>query len=318
MRDLNHEGKPRRIGIELEFHGLSPLEAAKVVQGILGGDIHKETDHCVRLDGPLGKFRLETDLVYLKKLALEMEDAEHGESTGILKSIVESLSAGFVPTELVSPPLPLNALPTLTKIHRALARAGAQGSIESVRFAFGAQLNPELRSHDAKSILNHLRAFLILTPWLKDQIQVDLSRRLTFFASDFPVRYQEKVLDASYAPDRDQLIADYLEYNPSRNRALDLLPLFAFLDEKTVRSGMRNQKLNPRPTFHYRLPNCQLSRPSWSIEVEWQRWLLVEKLAQNTPLLKEMAESTLDGLTGKIGHSEWMMDLNNWVEGLRQ
>ena len=38
------------------------------------------------------------------------------------------------------------------------------------------------------------------------------------------------MLDAGYGPDLGALIDDYLAANPTRNRALDLLPLFAELD----------------------------------------------------------------------------------------
>ncbi|OBX33760.1 putative amidoligase enzyme [Halomonas elongata] len=38
------------------------------------------------------------------------------------------------------------------------------------------------------------------------------------------------MLDPDYQPDLRTLIDDYLEYNPTRNRELDLLPLFAYLD----------------------------------------------------------------------------------------
>jgi hypothetical protein len=45
---------------------------------------------------------------------------------------------------------------------------------------------------------------------------------------------------ARLRPDLDTLIDDYLEYNPTRNRALDFLPLFLHLDED-ARAGRGGQ-----------------------------------------------------------------------------
>jgi hypothetical protein len=96
---------------------------------------------------------------------------------------------------------------------------------------------------------------------------------------DYPQAYRQRVLAPDYWPDQTTLIADYLTANPTRNRGLDLLPLFAYLNEEQVRSALPHEKIGPRPALHYRLPQCHLSDPNWSILPSWERWLTVERLA---------------------------------------
>jgi hypothetical protein len=93
------------------------------------------------------------------------------------------------------------------------------------------QLNPELPDTDVDSVRGYLQAYLCLEDWLRMRSEVDLTRRLTFFADPFPKAYARTVVDAGYSPNLDRLIDDYLDANPTRNRSLDMLPLFCHLDE---------------------------------------------------------------------------------------
>ncbi len=97
----------------------------------------------------------------------------------------------------------------------------------------------------------------------------------------------QRVLDPDYWPDLPNLTDDYLAANPTRRRALDLLPLLAHFDEERVRSVLPHEKIGSRPVFHYRLPRAHLSDPAWSIMPDWEHWLLVERLASN---LEELGE----------------------------
>jgi hypothetical protein len=89
-----------------------------------------------------------------------------------------------------------------------------------------------------------------------------------------------RVIDPDYAPDVARLAGDYLAHNPTRNRPLDLLPVLAFTDPGLLaRHGLGGQKARPRPCLNYRLPNSLIDDPHWSIAAEWNRWVLVERLA---------------------------------------
>ena len=91
-----------------------------------------------------------------------------------------------------------------------------------------------------------------------------------------------------------KLIDDYIAFNPTRNRDLDLLPLLAFIDEAEVRRQLPDEKINPRPTFHYRLPDMQLGDPDWGLASEWNRWVLVERLAEDGERLAALCRDYLD------------------------
>ncbi|MEL7543964.1 MAG: amidoligase enzyme, partial [Pseudomonadota bacterium] len=51
--------------------------------------------------------------------------------------------------------------------------------------------------------------------------------------------------------------------------------------------------IGQRPTFHYRLPNFNLSASSTPLQDEWNRWVQVEHLAQDRAKLEEMAVAYL-------------------------
>jgi hypothetical protein len=54
-----------------------------------------------------------------------------------------------------------------------------------------------------------------------------------------------------------------------------------------------HEKIGSRPVFHYRLPQAQLSDPTWSIMPDWERWLSVERLAMNLDQLAAGGKAAL-------------------------
>ncbi|MCI4660896.1 MAG: amidoligase family protein [Neomegalonema sp.] len=288
--DRNEE---RRIGIELEFIGPNAMRAAELVQRLFGGELTSHERHRVHVKGSdLGDFTIELDM----KAAHPDEQDEETEDwqQALMRTVsgwIGDLGSVVVPMEIVCPPVPLSQAPQLDGMLAELRRLGAQGSTGSLFYAFGAQLNPEVPDTGAGSILAHLQAFLLLRDWLREEIAIDPSRRIVPFADPFPVRYQEKILRSSYRPDLTQLIDDYVDDNPTRNRELDMLPLLRHLDDAHVRRRLPDEKIHARPTFHYRLPNMDLEKPDWSIGTEWNRWLAVERLAADPDrLAAAMAE----------------------------
>jgi hypothetical protein len=67
-----------------------------------------------------------------------------------------------------------------------------------------------------------------------------------------------------------------------------MLPLFRFIDEERIKNIAESNLVKKRPTFHYRMPNCKIDDNAWSIAKEWERWCVVEQLAQNDAQRKEM------------------------------
>ncbi len=304
----------RRVGVEIELAGPGVESVTEAVREVVGGDAERISRYEIVLHGdPAGPWRIELDFAYLKERG--RGQAEVRRSPSLLGEASEAvLRAGaetFVPVEVVSPPLPI---PDLTKVQRllpGLRRRGALGTRASLAYAFGMQLNPEVPRRDAATIVSYIRAFLCLQDWLLREIRVDLTRRLTRFSAPFPLEYVERVLDPGYAPGPAELIDDYLESSPTRNRALDLLTLFAELDEPRVRRVVSDALVKARPTFHYRLPNSEIDDPAWGIHIAWNRWLQVEHLAADGERLAAAAASYLEFLANPL--NRWF---GSWAEGV--
>lgn len=267
------DGVRRRVGVEIEFAGLSVATAAEAVRKLYGGTMMPDGAHRMLVDAPdVGCFRVELDM----SLAHRPLD---GEAERKLRDAVVDFSSAVVPVEIVCPPIAWDAAHRLDDLRALLQQMGAEGTRDGLLYAFGVQLNPEPPALDARTVLDTLRAFLLLRDWLRREISVDALRWLWRFADPFPTDYVSIVLDDRYTPALPELIDDYLAYNPTRDRELDLLPLLCHLDRDRVRAALPHEKINARPTWHYRLPNSEIDNPSWSIGLEWARWVKVEGLA---------------------------------------
>ena len=317
------EGKPRRIGVEIELAGLGGEELASTVAEIFGGEVKPSTRFELEVcDSRVGDFKIELDSDQLKKIernaAERREPAEDGDnwrselenfSSDLLTMAAEQL----VPWEIVSPPTEISDLSLFDPLVKLLRERDAKGTRYATRFAFGVHLNPELPALDSRTILRYLQAFMCLYDWLADREKIDLSRRLTNYIDHFKRDYISLVIDPDYQPDLQTLINDYLEYNPTRNRSLDMLPLFAFLDEDLVRSQVDDERIKKRPTLHYRLPNCDIDNPDWNINFTWENWLQVERLAYDDALLNELCVDFQADQKRLAGYID-----NAWLDHLKQ
>lgn len=303
-RPTTDRGQPRRIGVELEFAGLTAPETAEHVRDLFGGRVETVSDFQVHVrETELGDFLVELDLRYL----------HGGDPDDPIRKVLGEMAATVVPMEIACPPVEIGDGPRLDLLRRRLSEAGALGTHSNPLYALGMQLNPELARLDVGHVLAMLRSFLLLRDWLRAEIGVDPSRRLLFFAAGFPPAYCELVLDRGYAPSMPTLIDDYLRLNPTRNRELDLLPLFRHLDEDRVMAALPKEKINARPTFHYRLPNALIDDPGWSIAEEWNRWVMVERLAERPDRIDEFAALWRQERDASVLAVDW----TPWAQALR-
>lgn len=293
-RRHNADGETRRVGVELEMAGIRPHPVAEAVVDVLGGYIEVENAFITRVrDTRLGDFRVELDAELLKsrqyqKLLADFGiDIGEGDEREQIESLISRVAGLIVPLELVGPPVPWTELEALDEIRARLHRAGARGTHSSPLYAFGMQLNIEAASLEANYLLSIIRAFLLSYDELVEAERVDLSRRVTPYVQPFPEEYLFHVLQADYDPDLDALIGDYLQLTPTRNRPLDLLPLFAHIDEERIMSApVESHLVKARPAFHYRLPNCLIDEADWSLATVWNRWVGVERLADDRKRLE--------------------------------
>lgn len=287
-------GEPRRIGVEIELGGLTEDRVAEIVAEACGGTPRQtaEFDRLVE-GGPLGDVE-----VYL--------DTSFRKDGGKLVETAIEMARNVLPVEIVTAPVSSDDIATLDHLCAALRDAGAKGSRDGLLLGFGVHFNPQVVSTDLADILPTLRAFALLEDMLREMDPIDPSRR----AQPFIDRWPRKLVDALAAgdfADTEALIDCYLDHAPSRNYDLDALPLFMEIDaEKVERREHGLGGVSARPTWHYRLPDCRVDEPQWSLAYEWNRWVLIEEVACESALLDSLAAEWAahrDGLLSR--RSDW-------------
>lgn len=292
----------RRAGFEFEFGNLPIVETAKALQKALGGELDILSPfEAVLLESNMGRLKIERDANLLKSVKyrrwLESVGIEFSPGTLAheIETNIDNASRLLIPCEVVTEPIPLNELGKLDALIETLNGLGAEGTQHSLIYAFGLHINPSIADKSAASLKRHLQAFLLLFTWIIDSSAIDLTRRfLTKYIDPFPLPYMELLLNNNYAPDTQQFIGDYLLHNPTRNRALDMLPILCELDKDKVMAGINEEErklVKGRPAFHYRLPDCKINEPGWSAAAAWNRWVYVETVAADEALLGELIDA---------------------------
>jgi len=323
----NAAGKERKVGLELEFAGLELKKAAEIIQTLYGGEIDRSHKYEYNIKNTeLGKFRVELDARLLRKMAeqdifkkmgFSVKENSIGKS---LEDILDKLAKTVVPLEVVMPPVSIRLLTELEKLRKALYDHKAEGTKVSIVHIFGMHLNIETPDLQVKTILRYMRAFLLVYPWLLEKMNIDISRKISPFVDPFPAKFTAKILDVAYEPSKKQLIDDYLEYNPTRNRPLDLLPIIGMLNKQKVNRILESEKNTPRPAFHYRMPNSRIEDSQWTFTEEWNYWSVIENLAYEDEMLKKLSRLYLARKNKSWGlfKREWsdtveiLLDLENY------
>jgi hypothetical protein len=307
------DGSPRVVGFELEFSGITLDETVAALQSALGGQLRSENaaERVIHVDS-LGEFNVGLDWAYLKRKA---GGTERGEDGAQWLEQLSRAAALLVPVEVVCPPIPMVDLAALDPLVRALRNAGAVGTEESLLAAYGLHINTEIPRLDAATLFLYLRAFAVLQWWLVDAHELDVTRKVSPYVDLYPEAYLKRVLSRS-EPAMDGIFADYLEHNATRNRALDLLPLLAQIDEQRVRRAVDDPRIKSRPAFHYRLPNCHIERPDWSLVGSWNTWCVVERVAERREELGDLAAEFLAASRPLLGVSrkDWVRFVDQWLK----
>jgi hypothetical protein len=314
-RTTDESGRPRRVGVEIEFGELPVEEAARIVAGTFGGTVTPRSDYerTVR-DTSLGDFVVEIDFELLKKLGAERADRETEPAwwEKLPEELLAAVSGEFVPVEIACPPIPLPSLDALELLVRALGAAGARGTGAMPHYAFGLHFNVEPPSLAIDELLAYVRAFAILEPWLRERTRVDPTRTALPFVRPWPETYVLRILDDGYAPGSAAFVADYVHDNASRNRALDLLPILATIDAARIERAVE-RPVAARPALHYRLANSRIGEPGWRIRDEWEPWLAVETLAADRSRIRSLAARLRRRIERGEPESEWIEELDAWA-----
>lgn len=314
-RPTTADGRVRRVGVELEFAGLPIDEAVAAVRDLYGGSVvaHSRFEHVVE-GTRFGDFRVEIDskplLAGRQHALLDSLGVEDARAHDMLDNALQRLARVWIPCEIVAPPIPHTELPELENLRAELCAREALGTRASVLYGFGFQLNVEVPDTEAETLLATLQSFLLLYDWLAEVVDVDVTRRIGPFIHPFPEAYRALVANPLYEPDLDQLIDDYLAASPTRNRPLDMLPVFATVRHEKVAALARDfDKVKARPAFHYRLPNSLVDDPAWSIAVEWNRWCEVERLAADPVRRRELGRVFQERADGDLGRRAWIAEV---------
>lgn len=279
-RPRDVEGAVRHVGIEVECGGLTESRVAELVAQRFGGEINETGNYERKVVGSrIGDVEVLLDTKY------------RNDADGTLARAALDLSRAVIPVEFVTRPVPPSTIPEIDALCRTLAEAGAFGTRDGLVLGFGLHLNVALAGTGIDDILPTLRAFALTEDWMRSRMQLDRSRRIMPFINPYPAA----LLDRLCAPDADgwsmgDLTDAYLETAPSRNHGLDLLPMLKHLDAERVDAAVPAARhKSGRPAWHYRLPDCRIDDPDWSIAREWARWCRLERFAADRDLIDALA-----------------------------
>lgn len=293
QRSLNENGEPRKIGFELEFGELEVNKAVAVVAKTFSGFSEKKSEIEFEVKSEeFGIFKVELDWQLGKKIAEKRAGKslpDGADEPDAVMDFFKRLAGQFVPVEIVCPPLTLDECKRLDVMVEELRAAGAKGTDKSYLYAFGVHINPEIADSSASSIVRYLQAFGLAQDWLLNKNRVDPVRRITPYINSYPASYLELIFQYPQDISRKRMIDDYMEHNATRNRALDMLPLWKHLEEDLFQDYELNDTLTQaRPTFHYRLPNCEIEKKGWYLSESWNIWCVVEYIAANEDVLDDL------------------------------
>lgn len=294
----------RRTGVEVEFAGLTPEQAAGIVCAEWGGTVDRAGPRdLVVTGGRFGKVKVELDITI---------------KTRWVEDLAADILGDLVPVEVVTAPIAHEDLPQVDALLRKLAQAGAEGSRAHVAYGFGVHLNPE--RPNAAATVAIARAFALLEDWLRASDPLDPARRVLPFVDPWP-RALVDALAGAGAGAGAWTLADlgraYAKLAPSRGYGLDLLPLLQDACPHTLTNVPAEQLKGGRPTFHYRLPETRLDEADWSLAYEWNRWWVVEAVAADAALLDALAQDWHDyraALTTTRG--DWLEQVQSRLQAL--
>jgi len=308
------DGALRRVGIEIEFGGLLSEDIVPALVAAVGGSAVAESMaqwHIV--DSRIGELRVELDSRLVQRLAsdaaAEPVPAWLADVSDWTSDVAERLATLLLPWEVVTGPVPMDRLAEVDLIVASLRSAGAQGTRHAPHYAFGVHLNPELPDLEGATVIAYFKAYLCLNDWLRMRCRPDLARVVSPYISDFDAAWVREIVSSDYQPTLGAFIDEYLRANPTRNRSLDMLPLFKHLDAERVSAHIDDPLVNARPTLHYRLPNSEVDDADFSLRPIWTDWLEVERLATDPERLARMGDA----------YARWLSRLrlpfdDGWVE----
>src|SRR5918993_499301 len=136
----NWDGRPRSVGVEIEFAGLSAQQAASTVAEALGGEVVQEDPgdpHAFAVKGTeIGDVSIELDSRYVHP-----GDSLIKAVGATIASWAGSAASYLIPCEFVTAPVPIDRLYEIQRAVTILREAGARGTQDAPIYAFGLHFN---------------------------------------------------------------------------------------------------------------------------------------------------------------------------------
>ncbi|HLS18602.1 MAG TPA: amidoligase family protein, partial [Paracoccaceae bacterium] len=214
-----------------------------------------------------------------------------------------------VPVEMITPPLQIQEFEILDHAIAALREAGATGTEGGAFHAFGLHLNPELQGGAARAI-RIAAVYAFAESWLRQRNPPDMARRLSPFVNVYPEAYVLALARAfeTTPPGLTDFLVLYAEHNPDRNHGLDLWPLLGWLAPEAAEAAYGKPIKNPRPAFHYRLPDSLLGDAEWSPRADLERWLAIERAADDPTDFERLRAAAEGAATAQISRDDYLRE----------
>ncbi|WP_375261714.1 amidoligase family protein [Palleronia sp.] len=273
-----HAGEIRKVGVEVELGGLDEDRVAAILAAQLGGTIKRTAEYERRVEGSaIGDIDVLLDTALRDRVA------------GQITRMGLDLGRAVIPVEFVTDPVAPEQISLVDRACRALSLAGGTGTQSGLLLGFGLHLNVALPGTQVDDILPTLTAFALIEDWMRDKMHLDAARRVQPFVDTYPSELVDRLCDPSGNWTIQRLVSTYLSLAPDRNHALDALPILKHLNAAAVVAAVPQMShKSGRPAWHYRLPDCRLDDPTWSVALEWNRWCVVEEVAQNEDLVERL------------------------------
>ena len=261
-------GGGRRVGVEIEFALVDAPAAAAAVASAIGGEVRHHGPHMAVLEGsPIGTVRFELDTRFAKPAEGPRPDRPRARGAGPARGGGRHALRGGARRDGDRAARRRGARRPSTRPSRRCASAGAVGTRHSPVNAFGMHLNialvpcaPSWRNPHRRGLCLR-RAVAAPADGGRSRPPGDALRRS--LSAGLSARARAGLRRAP-APDLGRFISLYADWNPTRNRGLDMWPLLGHLDQEAAEAALGGPVKNPRPAFHYRLPDSDVENPAWT------------------------------------------------------
>jgi len=205
-----------RLGIEVEFTGLSPREAAQKVQSILGGKIVTKEE---RIKTSIRSLDSLNRPVYDEIIISEFEVVDTQIGTILLKpetnqiDDIQYLENNNQIIELVTEPIRYNEVEKLDLALDELKKAGAHGT--DTKTPISIQVNVEMFDGQREKIklseiLNLLRSYLRPEHTKQITARLDIPEIRKPYISEYSTGFMRRLLDPSYRPTIREFYDDFI------------------------------------------------------------------------------------------------------------